>query len=173
MPRSISCTQCNQTFTRTTTLRRHVRNTHSAETQRLLCADCTQTFSRRDLLDRHSKSHSGLGAKACGICSRSFRSDYLLWHTTSCASKTKSRWARIQAAEGSSEHSGTPKQHYRVEKLRQVRASSPSHHDVQTPQQTAASSTLRVVPSVYSSLLQGRATNPTKTPISSMSSCAV
>lgn len=89
---SVPCTWsgCGSTFTRPYSLRRHVEETHSTA-NRVTCEECYQTFSRLEFLKRHMRSHHGNANENCGICSRSYRADYLAIHQKVCKRKKRSQ----------------------------------------------------------------------------------
>ena len=87
----ISCDLCRRSFERKFSLDRHKQNIHHLQHIQYHCKECNLSFSRVDNLRRHERSHQAQGLKYCNLCSRGFRSDYILQHKTSCQRKTAKR----------------------------------------------------------------------------------
>lgn len=86
----IQCDICPEYFNRQSSLTRHKTSLHSDSTKLFKCSTCSKEFSRRDLLLRHERLHRGEGLKACEICSRYFRGDYVSRHVKTCRLKLRS-----------------------------------------------------------------------------------
>lgn len=82
--KKVQCDYCTEQFDRQFSLNRHKQNVHSLGRQRFQCKECGKRFPRQDNLLRHERSHRAEGLRECAICSRGFRSDYIVQHTESC-----------------------------------------------------------------------------------------
>lgn len=75
------CQQCQRSFGRASTLRRHIKTAHgSAETFICDYPGCDRSFNRNDSLQRHESAHDKLNFVTCNGCGRSMRNDYLKQH---------------------------------------------------------------------------------------------
>ena len=74
------CPQCDKTFSTPSTLKKHIRDTHSESTYK--CPKCNSTFKMKSNLSRHLKSHEDdKDMHRCGQCDKTFqRKDNLKRH---------------------------------------------------------------------------------------------
>lgn len=72
-PSSITCSNCNRTFTNKYNLWRHEINIHQPrQKNNIRCRLCQKTFARHDSLQRHLKFHRGERRHICNICHKTF-----------------------------------------------------------------------------------------------------
>lgn len=85
-----TCTECNATFSRMSSLRRHSEKHKESEQRRFIsCHICSRVFLRADRLKRHMNIHTGKDLQYCQHCGRGFRRDYLDTHKTSCRQRLR------------------------------------------------------------------------------------
>lgn len=92
------CLPCNRTFTRATTLRRHMRMAHGAGNPSYACSLCARTFTREDDRKRHMlHQHDNANVLVlCRICNKNVRPRCMTQHQESAECQ---RQATIQAGE--------------------------------------------------------------------------
>ena len=85
-----TCQQCQQTFARTSSLTRHLREKHGQNQSRIECGECARTFSRAEHYRRHVRTQHNqaftLPSYPCPACPNKIfnRLDHLRQHLQSC-----------------------------------------------------------------------------------------
>ena len=66
-----SCEVCEKSFPNKTTLRKHIKSSHTEENP-LECNICNKVFSLKQSLNRHKQLHTGIKAYTCDLCEKNF-----------------------------------------------------------------------------------------------------